>query len=160
LRLQRPGWQPAAGVAWHWAEDLAHAAALVPELGSRAFLTTGRQGLAAFAGLPDVWFLVRCVDPPEPSKGERLPQRHELLLARGPYTVDAELDLMRRYAVDVLVTKDSGGSMTEAKLHAAGHLAIPVIVVRRPARPLAQTVTSVDDAAAWVRLVLEDAGEP
>ncbi len=37
---------------------------LLASLGRRAFLTTGRQGLAAFAGLDELWFLIRCVDPP------------------------------------------------------------------------------------------------
>lgn len=154
LRVQRPGWQPAEGVEWHWADTLERAAARVPELGRRAFLTTGRQGLAAFAELPDVWFLIRCVDPPDPAD---LPPRHQVLLARGPYTADGELELMRRHDVDVLVTKDSGGSMTAAKLEAAGRLGVPVIVVRRPARPAAETVTTADEAADWVLQQLEDA---
>ena len=65
---------------------------MLPALGRRVFLTTGRQGLSAFAGLDRLWFLIRCVDPP----AGPLPARREVLLARGPYTVAAELALMRR----------------------------------------------------------------
>ena len=61
------------------------------------------------------WFLVRCIDPPEPP----LPARHELLLDRGPYTLEGELALIDRHRIDLLVTKDSGGQLTEAKLDAA-----------------------------------------
>lgn len=146
LRLERPGWSQPDGAEWHWADTLAHAADVLPALGKRVFLTTGRQGLAAFAGLTGHWFLIRCVDPPAPP----LPPQHEVLLARGPYTVDGELELMRRHRVDVLVTKDSGGSMTVAKLHAAQTLGLPVVVVRRPPRPDVPTLHSVDDAADWV----------
>ncbi|MEU9686642.1 cobalt-precorrin-6A reductase [Amycolatopsis japonica] len=145
LRLARPGWTAQPGDTWHWADDLGHAARLLPALGERVFLTSGRQGLAAFAGL-DLWFLIRCVDPPEAP----LPRRHEILLDRGPYTVEKERALMERYGVEVLVTKDSGGTMTAAKLTAARGLGLPVVVVRRPRRPDTASVTTVQGAITWL----------
>ncbi|WP_103337657.1 cobalt-precorrin-6A reductase [Amycolatopsis sp. CA-126428] len=144
LRLARPGWRPGPGDTWHWADDLADAARRLPDLGERVFLTSGRQGLPAFAHLDDLWFLIRCVDPPEPP----LPRHHELLLARGPYEVAAERRLLER--VDVLVTKDSGGPQTEAKLTAARELGKPVVVVRRPPRPHTETAETVPEAVEWV----------
>lgn len=66
LRLARPGRQPSPQDVWHWADDLADAARQLPGLGKRVFLTSGRQGLPAFAHLDDLWFLIRCVDPPAP----------------------------------------------------------------------------------------------
>ncbi|MGW4063556.1 cobalt-precorrin-6A reductase [Amycolatopsis sp. NPDC004747] len=144
LRLARPGWQAGPGDVWHWADDLADAARQLPHLGGRVFLTSGRQGLPAFAHLDDLWFLIRCVDPPEPP----LPRHHELLLARGPYEVAAERELLRR--VDVLVTKDSGGGQTSAKLTAARELGKPVLVVRRPSRPGTETAETVPEAVDWV----------
>ncbi|SNR48560.1 precorrin-6A/cobalt-precorrin-6A reductase [Haloechinothrix alba] len=146
LRLERPGWSPHQGVEWHWAASLDEAAAMLPGMGERVFLTTGRQGLVSFAGNVTQWFLIRCVDSPEPP----LPARHEVVLSRGPYTVEGERALMRRHGIDVLVTKDSGGSMTAAKLDAAGELGIPVLVVRRPQRRDVPTTTEVDDAVRWV----------
>ncbi|KMS92692.1 cobalt-precorrin-6A reductase [Prauserella rugosa] len=145
LRLERPGWSQGPGDDWHWADTLADAARMLPELGTRAFLTSGRQGLAEFAGL-DMWMLARCVDPPEPP----LPARLEVILSRGPYRVEDEADLLRRHRIDVLVTKDSGGAMTEAKLTAAREAGIPVIVVRRPPRPAMPRVDDVKSAVRWV----------
>lgn len=69
-----------AGDVWHETGSLAEAAELLPSLGRRVFLTTGRMGLAAFAALDDLWFLVRSVDAPEAP----VPSRMELLLDRGP----------------------------------------------------------------------------
>ncbi|WP_199542633.1 cobalt-precorrin-6A reductase [Prauserella sp. PE36] len=145
LRLQRPGWEPAPGDDWHWADTLGDAAELLPRLGTRVFLTSGRQGLATFADLTGLWFLARCVDPPEPP----LPPRLEVLLSRGPYRVEEETELMRTHRIEVLVTKDSGGSMTEAKLVAARRLRVPVVVVRRPPRPPVPTVADVGTALEW-----------
>ncbi|WP_369231338.1 cobalt-precorrin-6A reductase [Streptomyces sp. R21] len=137
--LRRPGWRPGPGDRWHMADSLAGAAALLPPLGRRVFLTTGRLGLAAFADLPELHFLVRSVEPPEPP----LPAHTEVLLARGPFTADDETGLLREHRIDVLVTKDSGGVATAPKLAAARQLGVPVVVVRRP--PLPEGVTAVPD---------------
>jgi precorrin-6A/cobalt-precorrin-6A reductase len=147
LRVERPGWSERPGDSWHRVGGLAQAAALVPELGRRVLLTTGRQGLAAFATVADAWFLIRCVEPPQAP----LPPDHELLLDRGPYTLAGELELIDRHELDVVVTKDSGGRLTEAKLDAARERRLPVIVVQRPARPDVEMVSAVADALAWAR---------
>jgi precorrin-6A/cobalt-precorrin-6A reductase len=146
LRLQRPGWRERPGDRWAWVDDLGAAAAAIGGLGERVLLTTGRQGLPAFAGVADAWFLIRCVDPPEAP----LPPRHALILDRGPYTLDGELTLIDRHEIDVLVTKDSGGPLTAAKLDAARARSLPVIVVRRPRPPAGvPLVQSVDEAVHW-----------
>jgi precorrin-6A/cobalt-precorrin-6A reductase len=147
LRLERPGWSERPGDRWHWVDDLDAAAAAIAGLGERVLLTTGRQGLATFASVGAAWFLVRCVDPPDPP----LPPRHELLLDRGPYTLEGELALIDRHAIDLLVTKDSGGRHTEAKLDAARERGLPVIVVRRPVRSVAPIVSTVEGAVDWTR---------
>jgi precorrin-6A/cobalt-precorrin-6A reductase len=142
--LRRSGWPPEPG--WLWADSLDDAAALLPSLGRRVFLTTGRTGLAVFAGL-DLEFVVRCVDPPTGP----MPQRARVLLDRGPFTVAGERALLRGHRIDVLVTKDSGGSLTSAKLTAAREEGVRVLVVRRP--PLPAGVEAVDTVdAALVRL--------
>ncbi|MDL5205041.1 cobalt-precorrin-6A reductase [Streptomyces sp. ALI-76-A] len=137
--LRRPGWRPGPGDRWHPVASLDAAARLLPQLGRRVFLTTGRLGLAAFARLTDLHFVVRSVEPPGPP----MPSHTEVLLARGPFTVADESALLSAHRVDVLVTKDSGGQATAAKLTAARELGLPVVVVRRP--PLPEGVTAVAD---------------
>lgn len=150
LVLRRPGWTPGEGDDWHWVPSLAEAAAVLPGLGERVFLTTGRLGLAAFAGLDSHWFLVRAVDPPEPP----VPRRMRLLLDRGPFTLAGERALFTEHRIDVLVTKDSGGEMTAAKLCAARELEVPVVIQARPPAPDAPSVTTVADAVRWLDDVL------
>jgi precorrin-6A/cobalt-precorrin-6A reductase len=147
LALVRAPWTARPGDAWHEVGSLPDAARLLPSLGRRAFLTTGRQGLAAFATRDELWFLIRCVDPP----ADPLPASCEVILARGPYDDGAELELMRRHRIDVLVTKNSGGPLTEGKLAAARQLSLPVVMVRRPPRPGGARCASVAEAADWVR---------
>jgi precorrin-6A/cobalt-precorrin-6A reductase len=147
LRLERPGWTQQPGDRWHWVGDLDHAAAAITTLGTRVLLTTGRQGLSAFASTASAWFLVRCIEPPDPP----LPPRHQLLLDRGPYAVEGELALIDQHRLDLVVTKDSGGDQTAAKLEAARRRALPVLIVRRPPRPAATTVFTVEEAVSWAR---------
>src|SRR3954469_10351851 len=145
LRLQRPGWTPGPGDDWRLVDSLAEAATAVAGSPS-VFLTTGRQGVSAFAALPGR-VLVRAVDPPDGP----LPAGATLLLDRGPFSLADELALLREHAVDVVVTKDSGGHMTEAKLIAARELGLPVVLVRRPRLPDGvPTVATVEEALAWL----------
>jgi precorrin-6A/cobalt-precorrin-6A reductase len=149
LALRRPGWVPADGDRWHLADSLGRAAELLPALGRRVFLTTGRTGLAAFAAaaLDDLWYLVRSVDAPSPP----YPRRTHVLLDRGPFTLDGERGLLREHGIEVLVTKDSGGAATAAKLVAAREAGVPVVVVRRPPAPDGVEVAgSPEGAAAWL----------
>ncbi|MFF5502859.1 cobalt-precorrin-6A reductase [Streptomyces roseolus] len=144
LALRRPGWVPEDGDDWRDVASLEEAARALDGF-RRVFLTTGRMGLAAFADRPE-WFLVRSVDAP----AAPMPARTEVLLDRGPFTLDGERELIARHRVDVLVTKDSGGAATAPKLTAAREAGIPVVVVRRP--PVPEGVTTAADperAAEW-----------
>ncbi|MFY1691772.1 cobalt-precorrin-6A reductase [Plantactinospora sp. WMMB782] len=154
LRLERPGWTAGPGDRWHRVPDLAAAADLVPRLGRRAFVTTGRQGLAAFLHLTGVELLVRVVDEPTVP----LPGNVTLLRDRGPYQLAAERELLLAHRIDVLVSKDSGGTYTMAKLAAARELGLPVVLVDRPA-PIALPAVAAEVAAAlaWLETVLAPA---
>jgi precorrin-6A/cobalt-precorrin-6A reductase len=145
LVLARPAWEP--GDAIVVGTDAEAAKTVVAEHYSRVFLTTGRSGTAAFADV-DAWFLIRAVTAPD---ADTLPRRHQLVLSRGPYHYDDELVLLRNHGVEALVTKNSGGAMTRPKLDAAATLGVAVVMVDRPPLPAGvTTVSTVDDAAAWV----------
>jgi len=147
LRVCRPPWAPRAGDRWCAVGDLEAATAAIEELGvRRVFLTTGRQELAPFARLHDVWYLVRAIEPPDPMP---LANPH-VVLARGPFDESAELELMRGHGIEAVVAKNSGGDAAAAKLSAARNLGLPVIMVERPQAPPGPCVSDVDDALVWL----------
>lgn len=145
LVLARPAWPDGDAIA---VGSDTEAAEVVARRGyRRVFLTTGRSGTAAFRH-SDAWFLIRAVTAPE---DELLPAHREVLLSRGPYRVEGERKLLREFGIDALVTKNSGGAMTRAKLQAAAETGIPVVMVSRPALPAGVRVAnSVDGAVDWL----------
>lgn len=130
LRFARPGWSALPGAdEWTWVDDHHAAARAAAAPGERVFLSTGRQSLSHFTGpLAAHTVLVRVVDPIT----EPLPPGWQVLERRGPYLLADERELLRSFRITTLVTKDSGGDYTRAKLDAAAELGVRVVIVRRP----------------------------
>jgi precorrin-6A/cobalt-precorrin-6A reductase len=147
VRLERPGWRghPRSG-SWTWVADGA-AARAAAEAAYRPFLTTGRQSLPDFRPWANRDVLVRLVDPPTAP----LPQRWILIMSRGPYSYVGERQILTTHGIDVLITKDSGGTHTVAKLDAAGDLGVPVVIIARPQPPQVPYLGTVAEAVAWCR---------
>lgn len=148
LRLARPGWAGEPGAQdWTWAADIDAAAAAAAQSSGTVFLSSGRQTLGRFTGpLATRRVLVRVVEP----LTEPVPAGWTVICARGPYTAEGERALMEEHSVTTLVTKDSGGSYTRAKLDVAAERGVRVIVVARPLNPPGlDEVDTVAAAADW-----------
>ena len=147
LRLERPPWVPEPEDRWISVLNLAAAAAWLREHPHTVFLTTGIRKLDAFRGCLSSRFVIRTITPPQLVE----PWPHaSFVQARGPFSVEAELQLFRDHNISLLVTKNSGGSATAPKLHAARQLDLPVLMTERPELPLSKTVSEVDAALAWI----------
>ncbi len=148
LMILRPPWQAEPGDDWREVASMAEAAAAIPQGADPTFLAVGRTELPAFAGRRDLSFLARVIDPPETDPGIA---RLKLVFARGPFDLAQELALFREHGVACVVTKNSGGDAARAKLLAARQLGLPVILVKRPPMPPAETVPDVASALAWLK---------
>ena len=147
LVLHRPPWVRGPGDRWIEAADPASAARALPALGGRVLLAVGSGGLEPFLHVPGIRFVVRAVEPPAtPLDAERF----EIVLARGPFGFDAERDLLTARAIDVVVSKNSGGCASRAKIEAARALGIPVVMIARPPPPPGEKAESVAEARAWI----------
>jgi len=148
-RLVRSPWTPTNGDEWIDADDLADAARIVACLGrSPVLLTIGRYGLASFAALEPVTFVVRTVEDPQP-----VPFRPSAIVrGRGPFTVEDEAALLSGHGIELLVTKNAGGD--DAKLVAARIAGIPVVMVRRPHACCHNYFTNATDTFAWLESLM------
>jgi precorrin-6A/cobalt-precorrin-6A reductase len=150
LLLIRPDWEPVTGDDWIAVESNTAAAMVLPGLAQRIFLTIGRQELSNFVPIDkttDLWFLMRMIDPPLPNA---LVPPGQLLLERGPFSLIQERSLLQQYKIGAIVSKNSGGDATYAKVAAARELGIPVVMVQRPALPPGEKVTDVESALLWL----------
>jgi precorrin-6A/cobalt-precorrin-6A reductase len=151
LVLQRPEWRPIAGDRWTSVPTVADAAQALGATPRRVLLTIGRQELAPFAAAPWHHYVVRSVDVPPL---ETLPPNAGIIATRGPFNEPDERRLLVERRIEILVTKNSGGSATAAKLHAARALGLQVVMVARPPSPPGDIVVSVPAALEWLHTEL------
>lgn len=147
LALTRAPWVARASDNWQHVPDIAGAVAALSGPPRRVMLAIGRQSLAAFAVQPQHFYLLRLVDPPEMPLP--LPHTH-VIVDRGPFTQEADKVLMQNHRIDLVVSKNAGGTGARAKLDAARALELPVVVIDRPALPVRAEVHEVTAALAWL----------
>jgi len=152
LVVERPAWSPVDGDRWIPVADMAAAASALGERPRRVLLTVGQKDLLPFVGAPQHVYVIRSIDPPAP---ESLPAGAEVISARPPFGEADERRLLETHRIEVVVTKNSGGSDAAAKLAAARALGVPVIMIKRPpALDLsgldAQRAADAAGAMAWL----------
>lgn len=138
IRLERPAWQAGPLDLWQSVTSINEAVqALAP--GARAFLAIGRKEIQAFTQRTDIYGLARMIEPPSPP----LPKTWDLILARPPHSADEEVNLFKIHRITHLVTKNSGGARSYAKIEAARSLHLPIIMIERPSLPEVATANSI-----------------
>ena len=147
LALERAPWIRTAGDHWIEVANVDAAVAALPEQRVRIFLAIGRQHLAPFAAKPQHAYTLRFVDAPDgalPLPGA------EIIVSRGPFTLQGDRELMRSRGIEFLVARNSGGAGARAKIDAARELGLPVIMIERPVLPERPRAESVEEVLAWL----------
>lgn len=146
LAFERPAWTAQTGDQWQCVADTAAAVAALPQQPARVFLAIGRQNLLPFAQCPQHHYLLRLVDalPTVP-----LPKA-QVVVARGPFTVEGDRALLQAHGITHVVAKNSGGVGAAAKLQAARVLSLPVILINRPEIAQRHTAATVVQVMAWL----------
>jgi precorrin-6A/cobalt-precorrin-6A reductase len=146
IALERAPWVRAVRDNWIKVADITSAVAALPETPARVFLAIGRQHIAPFCGKPQHAYTLRFVDQPQGA----LPFDADVIVSRGPFTLDSELEMMRSRSIAWIVARNSGGDGARAKVDAARELGLPVVMISRPQLPERQRVESVAEVMAWL----------
>jgi precorrin-6A/cobalt-precorrin-6A reductase len=149
VRLERPAWRAEPADRWIEVPDIAAALTAIPP-GAHVLLTIGRREVVTFLARRDISGVARMIEPMDMEIGENW----RLLLARPPFHVEKELCLLAEHGITHVVTKNSGGEDTRAKLTAARVKGIEVIMIARPAKPLVQTVGDPLAALSFLKEVV------
>ncbi|MBD2136784.1 cobalt-precorrin-6A reductase [Anabaena sp. FACHB-1237] len=157
LMLVRSAWIKLPDDQWLEVENnIAAAKVLASEKNDihRVFLTIGRQEISTFAHLQNIWFLMRMIDLPDVNSVIPL---GKILCDRGPFSLEDEKQILTEYKIDTIVSKNSGGNATYAKIIAARELGLKVIMVQRPILPSGEQVPDVETALQWLlNMIIED----
>jgi precorrin-6A/cobalt-precorrin-6A reductase len=146
IALERAPWAKATGDIWIDVADVDAAVAALPEAPANVFLAIGRQHIAPFASRPQHAYTLRFVDPPQAP----LPFAADVIVSRGPFTLDGELQMMRAQDINWIVARNSGGDGARAKIDAARRLGLPVVMISRPQLPERPRVESIAEVMQWL----------
>jgi len=150
-RFHRLAWQTEPRDKW---QNYANWADLLVDLQDKksVFLTAGQipesalSTLDAYGKQGQQQILRTAVKP-----AMTLPASIKWHKAIGPFSLDDEKAIMQAHKVDALVSKNSGGESTQAKLFAARQLAIPVFMFTRPELPPAdEEFTEKNECIAFI----------
>ncbi|WP_298836739.1 cobalt-precorrin-6A reductase [uncultured Roseobacter sp.] len=155
VALTRPGWKRVAGDDWHTVDSIAGAVRALDRPAARVMLAVGRMHLAEFAPNLQHFYLLRLVDPP--AQDLPFPDAH-VVVSRGPFTAENDQALMQAHGIDLVVSKNSGGTGAYAKIAAARSLGLPVIMIDRPALPERTELSSPEQVLDWLSHAGTDLG--
>jgi precorrin-6A/cobalt-precorrin-6A reductase len=147
IALERAPWRRAPGDHWIDVDHINAAVEALPEARANVFLAIGRQHLAPFTAKPQHTYTLRFVDPPE---GALPVPDSEIIVSRGPFTVQGDIEVMRSRNIAWVVARNSGGAGARAKIDAARELGLPVVMIARPVLPERRRVESIAEVLAWL----------
>lgn len=147
VALTRAAWVPQEGDRWTEVQDISGAVQALSGAARRVMLAVGRMHLEEFAPNPQHFYLLRLVDRPDMP----LPfPDSEAIIARGPFAYEDDLALLRDRRIDLVVSKNAGGSGARSKIDAARALGIEVLMIQRPDIPDRTELHSADEVMAWI----------
>lgn len=148
IRFHRKAWQKTAQDNWievtQWPElieKLAHHQSL--------FITAGQvtQTVLDQLAAQAQHLLLRTAMPVKIT----LPNNVTWIKAIGPFELEHEKQLIAQYKIDAIISKNSGGESTYAKIQAAAEVGIPVYQFKRP--ELLATAYQCDDQKSCIALL-------
>ncbi|MDU9005699.1 cobalt-precorrin-6A reductase [Sedimentitalea todarodis] len=146
IALTRPAWQAGPQDRWTVVPDIDAAVAALAGPVRRVFLAVGRMHLAAFAAQPQHRYLLRLVDQPDALP---LPDCH-LVVDRGPFSAEADKALMQDHGIELVVSKNAGGTGARSKIDAAREMGLPVLMIDRPPIPPRTEVQTPAQVISWL----------
>lgn len=149
LRFERETWQPELSDTIIYVNGYKEAALEARESGGKVLLTTGSNNIVDFTELVSPEKIVaRVLDTSESvDKCLRAGIHSEQIIAsRGVATESENEKLIKKFSIDMLITKESGvnGGMRE-KITAAGKAGIRSVIIRRPSFAGIQLLSSYED---------------
>ncbi|SDR21702.1 cobalt-precorrin-6A reductase [Pseudovibrio sp. Tun.PSC04-5.I4] len=147
IQFQRSEWQSVLEDNWHFVSDLEHALSLIPE-DKRVFFAASTKVAAPLALRPDLTYLIRSIEPPAPR--DRLSNAIYVCGLPTAHWQD-EAKLMQDHQIDWVISKNSGGTASYSKIHAARELGLPVAMLKRPKYSVRRAIGTSQEVLSVLR---------
>ena len=115
------------------------------------FLSIGSRELHYFKKFNLYNFFIRTVEKPQENT---FPIKSKFLHERGPFFLENEINLLKKYYIKLLISKNSGGEQTYPKIEASRKLNIPVIIVSRPKLSSTEVSYSFNETIDWISKIV------
>jgi precorrin-6A/cobalt-precorrin-6A reductase len=142
LRFVRKAWSVEAGDRWvdvqNWDQVCRYAAPY-----RNILLSVGQVSDAQLQQLKTATqsrILLRTAATPRITLHNKYPDEILWVKGIGPFDYASELQLLTEHQIDLVVSKNSGGESTYAKIAAARQLGVPVVMMQRPTVTLPKLV--------------------
>lgn len=132
-RFHRPAWERSNQDKWHCYQDFEQLVKMLENY-KRPLLSAGQfslEELTRINALANIEHIVLRTAVKPKFSYEKLAKLH-WLKAIGPFFYQDESLLIQTQDIDVIVSKNSGGSATSAKLQVANRLRLAVLMLERP----------------------------
>ncbi len=154
IHIWRPSWQPGSCDNWQDVNSVNDAVDMINVEESPVFLTIGRMELKQFTRRTDINFLARTIELDHNDPFD-WPENFKFIHAKGPFNEEAERNVILDNKIKLLVTKNSGGDKSVAKLNVARNLAIKVLMIKRPPPPKGKCVETPIEAIEYLNTLQE-----
>tara|TARA_B110001452_G_scaffold30538_1_gene23953 strand:- start:666 stop:1400 length:735 start_codon:yes stop_codon:yes gene_type:complete len=147
VRYSREPWVQTQKDSWQNTNSYEEASKLLNTNSRRIFLAIGRLNLPTFNCFNQHFYLLRMVEKftvnPDFSN-------YHCLVSRGPFNVNDDISLIKKFKIDLIISKNAGGSGAFSKIQAARILKIPVIMIKRPELPNVQEYYNLEEIIKWL----------
>ena len=136
-RFHRPAWKQEEADRWKFYQDETDLLVQLDDF-RVPLLSAGQMSEALLKRVLQLPSVERIVWRTAVEPKFDLPDNIDWIKAIGPFALEDERQLLVDHGIDVIVSKNSGGSATYSKLEAARELSIPVLLHARPILPEAE----------------------
>ena len=111
------------------------------------FLAIGKKNLQVFKKYPQHCYLLRVINNQDINN---LFPNQKCIAYNSKLNVEEEIKILKKYKIEVIVSKNSGGNLAYNKIIAARKLKIPVVIISRPKSLRSKKIYTLESLLEWL----------
>ncbi len=147
ISFTRKPWSERKGDNWIKVENFSESTNYLKGKAKNIFLAIGKKNLPIYKKYPKHYYLLRVINN---SNIKNFFPNQECITYNSALTIEEEIKILRKYKIDLIISKNSGGELAYKKIIAARELKIPVIIIARPKSLKLKKVYTFESVLDWL----------